>query len=155
MKIIKKISYVLLTILLLSSQVMISDFQEEAEAKSLKDLRAELQELYQKQKENQDKQEATEEEIEETNEEIAKLTKEKEEIRSQIRDLEAEIEQLNKDIEAKNKEIQDIISYYQITSSNPNMYLEYVLTATDLTDMIYRAAVAEQLSDYNDSLIEE
>ena len=35
------------------------------------------------------------------------------------------------------------------------MYLEYVFTATDFTDFIYRMAIAEQLSDYNEKLISD
>ena len=48
MKILKKISYIFLIIVLLSSQVIVPDLYLEAEAKSLNDMIAELAELEKK-----------------------------------------------------------------------------------------------------------
>ena len=155
MKVWKRFSYLLLIVVLLGSQVALPDFVPQIEAKSLKDLRQELAYMEKKYEENKKEQQATQAEIDKANANIKKLTKEKMEIEADIDDLTASIEQTNKDIAAKNEEIKDIIAYYQLSATGEDAYLEYVFTATDFTDFIYRMAIAEQLSDYNDSLIEE
>lgn len=155
MKMVKKLSYVALVIILLGVQVIIPDFVPEAEAKNLMTLRQELEELKEKKKQNEKEQEATEEEIASAKSQIAQASLEKEELQKEIEELTAQIEQLNKDIEEKNKNIREIISYYQLTDTGSEAYLEYVFTATDFADFIYRMAIAEQLSDYNEELIIE
>jgi Membrane-bound metallopeptidase len=155
MKYLKKISYIILIAIMISLQVVIPDFREEATAKSLRDLRGELAELEVKQEESKKAQAATEAQIAAAKAQIVKLSKEKEDIENDIDILNAEIEQLNKDIVAKNEEIKDIISYYQLSATGEDAYLEYVFTATDFTDFIYRMAIAEQLSNYNTKLINE
>lgn len=155
MKTVKKISYVLLVIVLLGVQVVIPDFIPEIEAKSLKNLRDELSELKAKYKENQGQQQATEAEINAANRQIGKLSEEKNVIKTEIQELTTQIEQLNKDIEDKNEDIKEIIRHYQLTATGSNAYLEYVFDSADFTDFIYRMAIAEQLSDYNAELITE
>ena len=155
MKLLKKFSYVILIILLLSSQVVIPDFVEEASAQSLKDYRTTLEELKQKYEESQDKKELTEEEVAQARDEVAKIAIEKEKLEEEIEKLEAEIVQLEKQISEKNKDMEDIIRYYQLSSTGEDAYLEYLFTSTDFTDFIYRMAIAEQLSDYNNSLIDD
>ena len=78
-----------------------------------------------------------------------------------IKTAEAEIEQLNKDIKAledeielKTKEIKKIINFYEIQNGE-SAYIEYIAGATDFTDMIYRSSVVEQMSRYNNNLIKE
>jgi murein DD-endopeptidase MepM/ murein hydrolase activator NlpD len=68
--------------------------------------------------------------------------------------LNAEITKLESQIDAKDAEIKRIVNYVEI-SNGENQYLEYLMGAKDFKDFIYRAAVAEQLSGYNDSLIKE
>lgn len=155
MKILKKISYIVLIVILLGVQVVIPDFIPEAEAKSLKNLRDELAELKEKYKENQGQQQATEAEIKEANRQIGKLSEEKSNIEKEIQELTSQIEQLNKDIEDKNEDIKEILQYYQLTDTGSEAYLEYVFASADFTDFIYRMAIAEQLSDYNEELITE
>ena len=72
----------------------------------------------------------------------------------EIQKLQDEIEECNKEIEKKNKESKNIISYYQV-SNGENVYLEYAFGASDITDMIYRMSVVEQLTDYNDKVMKE
>ncbi len=76
------------------------------------------------------------------------------ETEKEIDRLQEEIEKCNKEIEKKNKESKNIISYYQI-SNGENVYLEYAFGASDITDMIYRMSVVEQLTDYNDKVMKE
>ena len=80
MNILKRISYMLLIVILLSTQVVLPDFYLDAEAKSLNDMKAELAELEKKYAEYEKEQEATEEEILEAESVIAEMMKEKEDI---------------------------------------------------------------------------
>ena len=64
------------------------------------------------------------------------------------------IEELKKEIENKQLEIDNLISFKQI-SSGDNVYLEYIFNAKTFTDFIYRVSVVEQLSAYNDGLIDD
>ena len=93
--------------------------------------------------------------------EIAKIRSKVASIETQIKTSEEEIANLQKEIEESNKEIKvkgeeskKIIEYYQI-SNGDNAYLEYAFGATDITDMIYRLSVVEQLTEYNDKLIKD
>ena len=82
-------------------------------------------------------------------------------IEAQIAEAEAEVERLQKEIEESEEEIKrkseeskNIIAYYQIANGE-NSYLEYVFGATDITDMIYRMSIVEQLTEYNDRVMKE
>lgn len=93
----------------------------------------------------------------EKNEALAK----KQEISNTIANTQKEIEQLEEDIknlqesiEKKDKEIKEIMKFVQVADGE-SVYLEYAFGASSFTDFIYRVSVAEQLSDYNSTLITE
>jgi peptidoglycan hydrolase CwlO-like protein len=71
-----------------------------------------------------------------------------------IESAKRKIEELKKEIENKQLEIDNLISFKQI-SSGDNVYLEYIFNAKTFTDFIYRVSVVEQLSAYNDGLIDD
>ena len=85
---------------------------------------------------------------------IAETQSKIEETEKEIQELQEEIERCNREIEKKDKESKNIISYYQV-SNGENVYLEYAFGAKDITDMIYRMSVVEQLTDYNDKVMKE
>lgn len=93
--------------------------------------------------------------------EIAAIKRKISSIEQQIKEAEAEIVKLQEEIDASNQEISEkseesktILEYYQI-SNGENVYLEYAFGATSITDMIYRMSIVEQLTDYNDKLMDE
>ncbi len=97
----------------------------------------------------------------ETEAEKNEATKQKQEVESQISSIQSEvtnvqnqIEKIQKDIDKKNEQMKDIMSFVQVTDGENN-YLEYIFGATDFTDFIYRVSVAEQLGNYNETLIKE
>ena len=94
------------------------------------------------------------EEIEKVKKTIAETENKITATEKEIQELQEEIERCNKEIEKKNKESKNIISYYQI-SNGENAYLEYAFGAKDITDMIYRMSVVEQLTEYNDKVMKE
>ena len=94
------------------------------------------------------------EEIEKVKKTISETQSQIEKTEKEIQELQEEIEKCNKEIEKKDKESKNIISYYQV-SNGENVYLEYAFGAKDITDMIYRMSVVEQLTDYNDKVMKE
>ena len=105
--------------------------------------------------------EAKKENLAKNEAEVQAILKKIKEIEGQIAAAEEEIEALQKEIDESEIEIQkkseeskNIISYYQI-SNGENSYLEYVFGATDITDMIYRMSIVEQLTEYNDKVMRE
>lgn len=75
-------------------------------------------------------------------------------INSEIKKIESDIDDTKKQIEKKDEEIKEIMKFVQ-ASEGQSTYLEYIFGASSFTDFIYRVSVAEQLSNYNDELIEE
>ena len=155
MKFFKRISYVILIMILLGVQITSPILNDEVEAKTLRDLKNELADMEKRYQEQLNQKAATQSEINAARSEITKISREKEEIEQEIIELNKQIEQLNQDIIIKNEEIRDIMVYYQLTATGEDAYLEYIFTATDFTDFIYRMAIAEQLSEYNKALIDE
>jgi len=73
---------------------------------------------------------------------------------NEIDELLNQIDELEEDIKKKQGEIDSLLSFLQV-SSKDNIYLEYVFESKSLTDFIYRSAVVEELTKYNDELIDE
>ncbi len=125
-----------------TSAKTIKQFEEEV-AKYTKEL--------QDKKDNLAKNDA---EIAEIRSKISSIEKQISAAEEEINTLQEEIEKSNEEIKEKGEESKKIIEYYQI-SNGDNAYLEYAFGATDITDMIYRLSVVEQLTEYNDNLIKE
>lgn len=94
------------------------------------------------------------EEIDDIKRQIAKAEKEIESAKEEIKTLEQEIKDSEEEIENKKEESKSIVAYYQM-SNGSNFYLEYAFGAEDITDMIYRLAVVEQLTEYNEQKMKE
>ena len=126
----------------------------EVKGKTLGDLQKELEEFEQNYNENQDQQDLTEQEIATARAKVQSIRSNINSISEEMVDLTNEIAQLEEEIVLKDEEIKKIINFTQIADGE-SAYLEYAFGATDFTDFIYRFAVAEQLSSYNQGLIEE
>lgn len=90
---------------------------------------------------------AAENEIENIKYSMKKLAKE-------VETLNEEIEQGKVEIKKKNEETKQLFEYLQF-SSGENIYLEYAFGADTVTDLIYRMSIVEQLTDYNDQVIDD
>lgn len=126
----------------------------ETKAKTIKEFEAEVEKYTNQLQEKKNK-------IAKNDEEVAQIKKKISSIENQIKVTQQEIEQLqdeidksNKEIEKKSEESKKIMEYYQISNGN-NAYLEYAFGATDITDMIYRMSIVEQLTEYNDKIMKE
>ncbi len=135
--------------------LLISNFYiPKVQAQTLGELKQELEKLKEDYKNNQLQQQLTEEEIAKTKVRINEIRTRITDIQKNIYDLKNTIEQLNNDISAKEEEIEDILLFFQLANGE-NAYLEYAFGAKTFTDFIYRLAVSEQLTSYNNELVEE
>ena len=125
-----------------------------AHAQTLGDLRKELEDKQNELKVNENKKAETQEEINQANNDIATIKNTINALYTDMANLDKEIEKLNQDIKVKEKEMKDVINFLQV-SNGESAYLEYTFGARDFTDFIYRTAVAEQLTKYNETLIDK
>lgn len=144
-KVLKKVLSIFILILFLSSTPKVS-------AKTLGDLKNELEKAKEEYQKTKDEKRETENQMTNVSSNIKKAQKDIEKANEDIVLLSNQIDELNKNIKEKTKEVKKIINFEQV-SNNENAYLEYIFGADDFTDMIYRTAVSEQLSNYNDNLI--
>lgn len=124
----------------------------DVQAKTLRELQNELAEKKQELSDNKASQKLTEQEMATINSNLKSIQSNINQIQVETTNLTEEIDQLNQEIILKQEEIKKIVSYFQI-SSGESAYLEYVMGASDFTDFIYRTAVTEQMTNYNDELI--
>lgn len=149
---VKKIINITMIVCLLIANFYIPDYS--VEAKTLGDLKKELEQFEQDYKDNKLQQELSEKEISEIEKQIATINDSIVSLGEEIISLTDEIEKLNLEIENKQNEIEEILSFAQI-SNGESAYLEYAFGAKDFTDFIYRTAIAEQLTSYNSELVDE
>lgn len=124
----------------------------EAHAKTLGDLKGELNTLKAKYNANKNEKNMTQAEIDKVQNEIIDTTNKIDQINQEIDRLNKDIEARNQEIAKMNDEIKEIVHYYQVVSSE-SFYLEFIFKATDFTDFIYRLAISEQLSEYRERKI--
>ncbi len=123
-------------------------------AKTLNDLMLELDEIEEEDKENKTDIKKTEQEISQIKNNITKIYADMDQIAKDIIRITEEIKELDQDIKEKDTETKELMKFLQMSNGN-NLYIEYILGADSLTDFIYRIAVVEQLSKYNNKLITE
>ncbi len=64
------------------------------------------------------------------------------------------IQQLDSDIESKSNEINELMKTLQLADGDI-AYLEYVFGASDMTDLIHRSSIIEEITEYNEKKITE
>ncbi len=127
---------------------------ENVQAKTLRDIKNAVEEAERNLKNNRNKQAETEQEMKNVKNTVYNTLVEVDGILKKIEALNKEIAEYDKEIIAKKEEIKRLMNFVQKTKGN-NAYLEYIFGAENFSDLIYRIAVAEQLSKYNDSLIDK
>lgn len=145
----KKISSVLLLILLAVFLVPVN-----TNAKTLGDLRDEVEEFTADLDNKNNQIAANDAEVKEIQKRIADIESQISKIESETAVLEQEIEESNNEIAEKSEQSKSLFQYLQV-SEGENAYLEYIFGATDVTDMVYRMAIVEQLTEYNDQIMDE
>ncbi len=126
----------------------------ETSAQTIAQFEAEVEKYTAQLQEKKNKLAKNDAEIEEIKKKISNIESQIDAAEKEIKELQDEIDKSNKEIEKKSEESKKIIEYYQISNGN-NAYLEYAFGATDITDMVYRMSIVEQLTDYNDKVMKE
>ncbi len=139
--------------LMIVINVMIPN-QINVEAKTLNDFQRQLDELIEKKSKADNGAKLTESEIANINNEIETINNSIKKAQNDIETAENEIKETEENIDKKNEEIKNILSYLQL-SNGESAVLEYISGSTDFAEFIYRYAVAEQLSEYNEKMIKE
>lgn len=147
----KKIQNILTFILLISILLPMNVFAEQVTFGQLQD------DLAKAQKEldaNNQSINNSENQIDKNNATINNLNSQIEEMSKEATELQQEIADANIEIENKQEETKDLIVYLQM-SQGENVYLEYVFGGDSITDLVYRLAIVEQITEYNDNMIKE
>lgn len=154
MKFILKIFYVFLIFSLLIPSLYIPKDIFASDNRTIASIKADLETQKQELLDNEEQQELTQEEIDTIIANVEVIEADIVTGQNEIIELNTEIAQLEIDIEEKEEEIKRLLNFVQITSGE-SIYLEYIFNAQSFTDLIYRVSVSEQLTEYNDNLIEE
>lgn len=102
----------------------------------------------------QDKINQTEAQITATKNEINSINAKMKQMVEDIERMHQEIEEYNKEIKDKSLQTKQLFQYLQV-SEGENVYLEYIFGANNITDLIYRMSIVEQLTDYNEQTIKQ
>lgn len=145
----KKISSVILLILLTIFIIPIN-----TNAKTLKQLEDEVNKFTADLESKNNQIAANDAEVAEIKQKIADYENQISEIKSETAVLEQEIEESNIEIAEKSEQSKSLFQYLQV-SEGENAYVEYIFGATDVTDMVYRMAIVEQLTEYNDQVMDD
>ena len=86
--------------------------------------------------------------------ELGDIAKEIDRYEREIRESKDKVEELESEIKSKKTEIDNLLNFLEVAQGD-NVYLEYIFKAKSFTDFIYRTAVVEQLTKYNDETIDE
>ena len=146
----KKIAIFSIILMLLT----LSALPMSVEAKTITEFEAEVRKYTQELETVKSKIVTNEAEVAKIKANIASIEKQVKNAEDEIELLQEEIDKSNEEIKEKSEESKKIIEYYQI-SNGENIYLEYAFGATSITDMIYRMSIVEQLTEYNDKLMDE
>ena len=148
----KKILKVLLIILMLLPSIFYTNV--EVEAKTIRDLRKELQDIQDRQNENNNNIHKTNIEIENDKRKVQENNEAIQRINVDIKNLDEEIIKLEEDIKEKDKTTKGLMHSLQTTNGN-SFYIEYLFGADSITDFIYRYSITEQITSYNERLVKE
>ena len=147
----KKIATILFTVFFVICQFLP---YAKLEAKTLRDYYNELAEIEAKQNRTAEEKAAVEAKIRQYSEQIKASQDAIIVAQNEITAAQDKIYELNEEIKEKKEEIKSLLKFKQL-SSGDNVYLEYIFGASDFTDFIYRSAIVEQLTAYNDELIND
>jgi len=140
--------------ILLIFVIFLSYLPSPVQAETLADYRKLLKQYQDKYAESQASINKTETEIKETNKKIEDIKAEMISLSAEVSILHDDVIKYEEEIAAKEEETKKLVEYLQL-SGGENVYLEYAFDADNMTDLIYRMAVVEQITSYNEETIKE
>ena len=123
-----------------------------SDAKTLKELRSELQALKNKRDSNEYKKKRTQNEIKSAESNIASSKEAIIKGQEQIEDAKKEVERLDKEIFLSKDKMRTLMNSYQ-KNAGDNIYLEYLFESESYGEFIYRYTIIKQLADYTEEQI--
>ena len=125
-----------------------------SDAKTLRELRKELQALKDKQSSNEYNKTRTKNEINSARSNIDESRKAIEKGQAQIEKAKKDIVELNKDIADSKEKMKNLMNAYQKTQGD-NVYLDYLFESESYADFVYRYTIIKQLADYTEEQIND
>jgi len=123
-------------------------------AKSIADMQKELDKKRAEYNSNQQQQEQLNNKIDYSNSEIISSRNAIEQAEKDIQLTGDKIQKLNVEIDNNSKEIDELMRMLQLTDGDI-AYLEYIFGASDMTDLIHRSSIVEEITEYNDQQIDK
>ena len=152
MKILKKSSLSILSVIVLLTWI-IGPIQVKAkDPETLGDLKNELASLKQQKATNDSKKQSAESNIRANEAAILKAEADISQAEAEIEEAEAKIEESNGKIEDLKGQTQQLLKYLQQMQSQ-NEYVEYISGASSMTDLMMRIAAVEQITSYNQDFL--
>lgn len=154
MKYIKKVINILLIFVLLVPMFMAPYVVNAADNRTIKSILADIEQQKKDLANKKNQQTLTEAQIREVKNNITLIDANIKKGQQDVIDLNNQIAELQVEIKAKDAEMRKIVNFLEV-SNGESEYLEYTFGAKTFTDFIYRMAITEQLTAYNDKLINE
>ncbi len=124
-----------------------------SKARTLKELRSELNGLKAKKNSTQQKKTQTKNEINNAKNSIINKQSEINDNQQKVIDATNEIAELEVEIKNGKEELGNLVETYQV-SNGDNIYLEYIFEATSYEDLVYRYAIMDQVLNAQNEKIE-
>lgn len=96
----------------------------------------------------------TQSQINQANNNIANIKQEMKNLTVEIGKLNEQVAKYHEDIKEKTEDSKNLLQYLQF-SNKEDLYLDYIVNAENTTDLIYRAAVVREITEYNTKIIGE
>lgn len=147
----KKFKYLL--IILIGLFILIPSASASSEAKTLKELRGELQTLKNKKSSQDSQKKKTKSEITNAKNDVYNSQQAIVKGQEQIEQAKKNIEILTSDINSTKENIKKLMNNYQIAQGE-NIYLDYLFNAESYADLVYRYSIIKQILNYNNEQVE-
>lgn len=121
---------------------------------TLADLRANLKALQKEKQETENKKKKTQSEINAAENNIGSAKNEIDKAETEITLLTQELEKTNEEINDLKNKTESLLLLYQ-KFSNENEYVSYITGATDMTELIMRMDMINQITEYNQEQIDK
>lgn len=144
----KNLLYVLFAILLFIFPIL------DIDAKTLNDMYKELETLKEQKKVADNNKKLTQQEIANVEKSILQTSEAIEKTRTEVVQANADIVKSTEEIKTKKEETKELLKFLQ-KSNGENVYLEYIMEADSYTELIYRYSVVNQISNYNNKVMNE
>ncbi len=149
---IRKSRKILLLIIVLCISITI--LPTKTSAKTLGQLKSELAQAEKEYNENKNQQNTIKNNIDYSNKEIVASQKAIDQAQKDITAAGKKIQDLNEEIDEKQLQIKELMKAVQLTDGDIS-YLDYIFGSESMTDLIHRTSIAEEISEYNDQLIDD